>query len=93
MRRGGEFAVGLVDQHQIGELDNAALDPLQFVACRRRQDQDEHVDDIGDRCFGLADADRLDQYRVEPRRLAQQDGLARAARDAPTAVARRRTGG
>ena len=89
MRRGGQFAVGLVDQHQIGQLDDAALDPLQLVASRRRQDQNEHIDDIGNRGFGLADADRLDQYCIEAGRLAHQAGLARATRDAPSAVARR----
>ena len=87
LRRGGEFAIGLIDQDQIGELDDAALDPLQLVTSRRRQDQDEHVDKLSDSCFGLADADSLDQYRIKSRRFAQQDGLARAARDAAGGVA------
>ena len=63
-------AVGLVDEDQVGQLDDAALQPLQFVAGGRRQDQQEHVDHLGDRGFGLAGADRLDQHRVKPGRLA-----------------------
>jgi hypothetical protein len=62
---------------------------LQLVPRRRGQDQHEHVDDLGDCGLGLAHANRLDQHRVEPRRFAQQDRLARAARDAASAVAGR----
>ncbi len=87
--RGGELAIRLVDEHEIGELDHAALDPLQFVAGRRRQDQHEHVDDLGDRGLGLADPDRLDQYRVEPGCFAEQDRLAGAARHTARSIAGR----
>ena len=46
-----EVAVGLVDQDQVGQFDDAALEPLQFVAGGRRQDQHEHVDHLGDGRF------------------------------------------
>ena len=93
LRRPGEFAVGLVDEDEIGELDDAALDPLQFIACRRRQDQHEHVDDFGNGGLALPGADGLDQDRVEPGGLAQEDRLARAAGDAAAAWRRPRMGG
>ena len=38
-RRRQELAVGLVDQDQVGELDDAALDALQLVAGARREQQ------------------------------------------------------
>ena len=72
LRRFGEFAVGLVDEDQIGQFDDAALQPLQFVAGRRRQDQHEHVDHLGDRGLALPGADGLDDDRVEAGRLAQR---------------------
>ena len=77
-----QVAVGLVHQDQVGHLHDAALDPLQFVAARRRQQQDEQVRHLCDQGFGLADAHRLDQDHVMARGLAQADRLARAAGDA-----------
>src|SRR5271166_3756480 len=64
-RRRRELAIRLVDENEIGELDHTAFDSLQVVAGRRWQDQYEEVDDLGDCRLGLADADRLDQHRVE----------------------------
>ena len=81
MRVIAQFAIRLVDQDQVGQFDDTALDALQFVAGSRRQHQQEHIDHLGDRRFGLARADRLDQHRVEPGRLADEDRFARAARD------------
>ena len=52
-------AVGLVDEDEVGELDDPALQPLQLVAGGRRQDQHEHVGHLGDCGFGLADPDAL----------------------------------
>ena len=66
-----EIAIRLVDQDQIGQFDDAALDPLQFVAGGGRQDQQKHVDHLGDRGFRLAGADRLDQHGIEPSRFAR----------------------
>ena len=77
-----QLAIRLVDQDQIGQFDDAALDPLQLVAGGGRQDQQKHVDHLGDGGFRLAGADRLDQHRVEPGRLAHQDRLAGAPRHA-----------
>ncbi len=84
-----EGAVGLVDEDQIGQFDDAALQSLQLVAGGRRQDQEEHVDHVGDGRFGLAGADGLDQHRIEPRRLADEDRLARMAGDAAGPLAGR----
>jgi hypothetical protein len=69
-RGGGEFAVRLVDEGEIGEIGDAVLDPLQLASRCRRQDEHEHVDHFCDGRFGRADADRLDQHRVKLGRLA-----------------------
>ena len=87
---GGEVAVGLVDQDQVGQFDDALLEPLQLVAAGRRQDQHEQVDHVGDRRLGLADPDGFDQHHIEPGRLAHQSRLARAARDAAERAGGRR---
>ena len=89
LRRGEQLAVGLVDHHEVGELDDAALDALQLVAGARREQQQKAVDHVGDRALALADADRLDHDHVEAGRLAGERGLARAPRD----PAERATGG
>ena len=74
LRRGEQLAVGLVDHHEIGELDDAALDALQLVAGAGREQQQKAVDHVGDRALALADADGLDHHHVEarpPRRPAR----------------------
>ena len=85
-----ELAVGLVDDEEVGELDDAALHALQLVAAARREQQHEHVDHARDRDLRLADADRLDDHDVARRGLAHEHRLARAARDTAERAARRR---
>ena len=86
----GEVAVGLVDHHEVGELHDPALEALQLVAAARRDEHEEEVDHRRDLHLRLADADRLDQHDVEAGGLAQQQRLARAARDAAERAAGRR---
>src|ERR1700730_14116634 len=43
LRCRGELAVGLVDEDEIGELDDAAPDPLQLLAGRPRPDPYENI--------------------------------------------------
>jgi hypothetical protein len=74
--------IGLVDDHQIGDLDDALLDRLQVVAGIRQLQQAENVDHAGHRRFRLADADRLDDDHVEAGRFAEQHGFARLFGDA-----------
>ena len=88
--RRGEVAVGLVDDDEIGELHDPALEPLQLVAAGRRDQHEEHVDHGRDRDLGLPDADGLDQHGVEPCGLAEQERLTRAAGNAAQRAARRR---
>ena len=38
MRRTGEVTVGLVDEHEMGELDDPTLDALELVARPRREE-------------------------------------------------------
>src|SRR5439155_1373188 len=60
-------------------LEDALLDPLQFVARAGQQQDQEEVDHRGDRELRLPDADRLDQHDVVARRLADEQRLPRAA--------------
>ena len=78
----GQLAVGLVDDDEVGELDDPALHALQLVAGARREQQHEQVDHAGDRDLRLADADGLDEHDVEAGRLAHEHRLAGAPRDA-----------
>ena len=81
-RRVGQVAVGLVDEHQVGQLDDAALDPLQLVAAAGDEQEQEEVRHAGDRGLALSDAHGLDEHDVEARGLADEERLAGAARDA-----------
>ena len=86
----GELAVGLVDDDQVGELDDSLLEALHLVTAAGREQQQEHVDHVGHLGLGLADADRLDHDGAETRRLAHQHRLARAPRHPAARAARRR---
>ena len=83
-------AVGLVDRDHVGELDDAFLERLQFVAGARHRQHEKEIGHVGDRDFRLADADGLDQHDVVARSLAEQHGLARLRRDAAERARRRR---
>ena len=85
----GEVAVGLVDDDQVGQLHDPALDALELVAAGRGGHQHEEVDEVGDGHLGLADADGLDDHDVEPGRLAEQQRLAGAPGDAAERARRR----
>ncbi|CAD5300193.1 hypothetical protein BOS5A_231163 [Bosea sp. EC-HK365B] len=82
-RGGRAVAIGLVDRKHVGELDDALLDALQFVAGIGQHQHQEEIGEIGDRRLRLADADRLDQDDVEAGGFAEQHGLARLGCDAP----------
>jgi len=72
-----QVAVGFVDDDEIGELDDALLDPLQIIAAAGRQQQQEDVDHVGDRGLRLANADGLDDHHIETRGFDEEDRLAR----------------
>src|SRR3546814_8744451 len=81
-RRCGEVAVRLVDEDEVGQLDDAFLDALQLVAASGQEQEQEKVRHARDRGLRLSDADRLDDDDVEAGRLADEHRLPRAARDA-----------
>ena len=87
---GGEIAVGLVDDDEIGELHDPALEPLELVAAAGRHEHEEEVDHRRDLHLRLADADGLDQHDVEAGGLAQQQRFAGAPGDAAERPAGRR---
>lgn len=75
-------AVGLVDDHEVGDLHDAALDALELVACACEHEGQEGVGELGDGELGLADADGLDEDDIEASGLADEHGLAGAGGDA-----------
>ena len=81
--------VGLVDQDQVGQLDDAAFDALQIVPAARHHQQDHRVDELVHEVLRLPDAHRLDDDPVVARRLAERNRLPRRARHAPQGLPRR----
>ena len=89
-RQVGQLAVGLVDDDEVGELDDAALHSLQLVARARSEEQHEQVDHAGHRNLRLADSNGLDEHDVEAGGLTHQERFTRAPRHAPERSPRRR---
>ena len=82
--------ISLVNQHEVGEFHDAALDALQLVTRAGLHQQYEHVRHVRNFRFRLANTDGLDKNDVESRRLAKQQGLATTTRNAAKRIARRR---
>jgi hypothetical protein len=80
--RGGEIAIRLVDDEEVGQFHHAALHTLQVIAAAGTEQQQEHVGHFRNRGFRLADTDRFHDHHLEASRLAQQQRLARAAGNA-----------
>ena len=68
--------VGLVDDDDVGQLDDPSLDRLQVVARVGQLEQHEDVDHAGHGRLRLAHAHGLDEDHVEAGRLAHQHRLA-----------------
>src|SRR3546814_7444347 len=64
----GAGQIGLVDDEDVGGLDDAALHRLDLVARSRRQHQHHRIDHVAHGIFDLPDADRLEQHFGEARR-------------------------
>ena len=62
-----ELAVGLVDDDEVGELHDPALEPLQLVPSAGRDEDEEEIDHRGDLHFRLPDTDGFDEDDVETR--------------------------
>jgi hypothetical protein len=76
--RGRRFVeIGLVDDHEVGQLHHALLDGLKVVAGVGQLQQHEAVGHAGHGGFALAHADGLDDHDIVPGGLAGEQGLAR----------------
>ena len=84
-------AVRLVDRDQVGELDHALFDALQFIAGAGHEQDEKYIGHARYGRLRLADADGLHDHDVEAGGLAQQHRFARARRDAAQRSARRAT--
>ena len=85
----GAVAVGLVDHEDVGDLEQARLHHLHRVARLGHEHDHDRVGEPHDVELGLPDADRLDEDDVHAEGVEQPDDVARRARQAAVAAARR----
>ena len=85
----GAFAVGLVHDEDVGNLHDAGLERLHFVAGAWHERHDRDVGRADDVHFVLADADRLDDDDVLAGGVEHERGVAGRARQAAQVSARR----
>ncbi len=84
--------VGLVDDEDVGNLENAGLEQLHRVAAAGLKCDDCRVGEFGDFDLGLADADRLDDDDVQPERIHEGSRVAgRSGKPAQMPAAGHRT--
>ena len=87
----GARPVALVDDEDVGDLEQTRLHRLDVVAEPRRGDDDAHVSHLGDVDLALPGADRLEQDEVEARRVERVDDADGCRRQsAEVAAARQR---
>ena len=85
----GALAIRFVHDEDIGDLHDARLERLHFVAGAGDERHDRHVGRANDIDLVLPDADRLDDDEVLPRRVEDERGVAGGAREAAEVTARR----
>ena len=85
----GAFAIGLVDDEDVGDLHDAGLERLHVVAGARHQRDDRDVGGADDVDFVLADADGLDDDDVLAGGVEDERRVAGRARQAAQVAARR----
>ena len=73
----GVGPVGLVDDEDVGDLQDAGFDGLDVVAHARHSDHHHRLRRAHDLDLGLAGADRLDDDCVEAGGVQRADGVAR----------------
>src|SRR5690606_17413197 len=81
-RRIGALAIGLVDDEDVADLEDAGLGGLDAVAHSRCEKDDRGVSEPGDLDLALPDADGLDDDDVAARRVEDPDRLRRGPGDA-----------
>ena len=86
--RVGHRVVGLVDDEDIGDLEQARLDRLDVVTEAGHRDDDGGVGGLHHLDLVLADSDRLDQHALEAHRIehvrdVERGALPRARRTRP----------
>ena len=69
----GPRKIGLVDDHDVGDLQQSSLFPLQFVARFGLQQDHEHIALLADRSVALPRPHRFENDRVKPVRPEQAD--------------------
>ena len=82
-------AVALVDHDTVGDLHNAALDALQFIARTCHLDEQEEIDHRVTGGLALSDTDGLDEDLIEACCLTEDDRLTRLTGDTTERACRR----
>ena len=85
----GALAVGLVDDEDVGDLHDAGLERLHFVARAGNERDDRHVGGADDVDLVLADADGLDDDDVLAGGVEHERDFAGRAREPAQMAARR----
>ena len=83
------LAISLVDDEDVGDLEEPRLHHLHGVAGLGHQDHDDRVREPHDVKLGLPDAHRLDEHVVDAERIEEADHVARGAGEAAVAAAGR----
>jgi hypothetical protein len=85
-----QIAITLIDNNEVDEFDDAALDTLQFVTATRSDQQEKDINHVCDGGLGLADSNGFHDDDIKSCGFAQQNCLTSAPRDAPKRSASRR---
>ena len=83
----GPVAIRLVDDEDVGDLEEAGLHHLDRVARLGHEDDDRRVSEPHDVELRLAHADRLDDHVLHPEGVEQAGHVTRRPRDAAVAAA------
>ena len=82
IRERAQFPIRLVDEHEVRQFHDAALDGLKFVTAPGLQQQDKHVGHVGYHGLGLPDPYGFHDDHVESCRFTHDQGLATSPCDA-----------
>jgi hypothetical protein len=85
-----QIAITFIDNNEVDEFDNTALDTLQFVTATRSDQQEKDINHVCDGSLGLTDSNGFHDDDIKSCSFAKQNCLAGAPRDAPKRSASRR---
>jgi len=85
-----QIAITFIDNNEVGEFDDAALDTLQFVTATRSDQQEKDINHVCDGGLRLTKSKGFHDDDIESCSLAKQNCLTGAPRETPKRSASRR---